>query len=57
MRDTTRYPITKQEIINCLLDIKIETMKEEGCGDMRPILLETTINFIEAYMSDDLKAS
>jgi len=57
MRDTTRYPITKQEIINCLLDIKIETMKEEGCGDMRPILLETTINFIKAYMSDDLKAS
>lgn len=39
MRDLSRYPITADEIINCLEDLRVRLTLEGGVGDMRPLLL------------------
>jgi hypothetical protein len=46
MRNLLDYPITKEEIVQCLLHLSNELSKDELVGDMRPILLETAARLI-----------
>ena len=50
MRNLAEYPITRQEIVECLEQIKtdLQRLNEEqlACGDMRPLLLDRTIKII-----------
>jgi hypothetical protein len=47
MRDLTRYPITTQEIIECLRQFKADC-DPHLIGDMRPLLLEKAIEAVRA---------
>ena len=47
MRNLLQYPVTKQEIINCLKEFAAEASPEESCGDMRPLLLAEAILIID----------
>ena len=47
MRNLLQYPVTKQEIINCLKEFAAEVSPEESCGDMRPLLLAEAILIID----------
>lgn len=40
MRNTVEYPITKEEIAECLRGLSILFQREGRIGDMRPLLLE-----------------
>lgn len=48
MRDTIRYPITKDEIVLCLESFlkQIDHADTELVGDMRPILLLSAIDIV-----------
>lgn len=39
MRNIAEYPITKEEILECLLSISEDINKYKRVGDMRPIFL------------------
>ena len=47
MRNLLEYPITRDEVIECLTKLR-ESILEEGCiGDMRPLLLTVAIKEME----------
>lgn len=43
MRNLVEYPITLDEIVECLETYKRQAMDEERIGDMRPVLLDLAI--------------
>lgn len=51
MRNLAEYPITLDEVIECLNGLKLEAMAEAvenlSYGDMRPLLLEHAIKVIK----------
>jgi hypothetical protein len=47
MRDLTTYPITKQEIINCLTSIGTDAAKDAAPGNMEPLLLRAATYLIQ----------
>lgn len=50
MRNLLQYPVTKQEIIDCLTELSNTVGKTDqgiACGDMRPTLLQEAIKIIE----------
>ena len=61
MRNLAEYPITREEIVECLEQIgaEIQRMNEEqlACGDMRPLLLDRAIRMVKAYTSPPLLGS
>lgn len=56
MRNTLEYPVTKEEILECLKLIQRNIMKwnskENSVGDMRALLLAEAIKIIEAAKYD-----
>ena len=48
MRNTEEYPVTKEEIINCLHSLASQISEEGAIGDMRPLLLQEAIAIISA---------
>jgi len=48
MRDLAKYPVTSQEIVECLLSMASQTDAEQAAGDMRPTLLHTAAVIITA---------
>jgi hypothetical protein len=46
MRNLKAYPITLDEIEQCLLCLADELSKDESIGDMRPLLLRTAAEII-----------
>ncbi len=50
MRNIREYPITKDEIVECLktmvADLKQLNEDQMACGDMRPLLLQKAIDII-----------
>lgn len=52
MRNTLVYPVTKQEIIDCLdrifSELAYEDEKEPRCGDMRQWLLAEAIDIVKS---------
>lgn len=50
MRNLQEYPITVDEVIECLKDLKKALSPEitQLCGDMRPLLLDEAIKIVEA---------
>ena len=47
MRDLVRYPITKIEILECLESLANDILEEERVGDMRPLLLQVTMEIVK----------
>lgn len=47
MRNLAEYPMTRQEIVECLDRLGREFAAELRCGDMRPVLLEAAARLIE----------
>lgn len=47
MRELTEFPITHQEIIDCLMTLSGQFMREAAIGDMRPILLLAAADIVE----------
>lgn len=43
MRNLQEYPITTEEIIECLQKYKEDALSEQRVGDMRPLLLTAAI--------------
>ena len=53
MRWLTKYPITYDEVLNCLKQFQKEC-NPEAIGDMRPLLLEVAINVFKMHKFMDL---
>jgi len=49
MRNLKEFPITKDEIIDCLRQLQEDIIKEDLVGDMRPILLEEAMDIIKPW--------
>ena len=49
MRNLAQYPITDDEIIECLSDLANEILSEKIPGDMRPALLRAAAERIETF--------
>jgi hypothetical protein len=47
MRNLHEYPVTKEEILDYLARLQDEVIKEDGIGDMRPLLLAKARQIIE----------
>lgn len=47
MRNLRQYPITKQEILECLSTLAQDMLKEKRVGDMRPSLLQEASKIVE----------
>ena len=45
-RNLIKYPITREEIIDCLTTLAADIIKEEKVGDMRPSLLTLAAEII-----------
>jgi hypothetical protein len=48
MRNLLEYPITKEEIVECLAELARTFDNLELCGDMRPLLLKRAIKIIKS---------
>lgn len=48
MRNLIEYPVTHDEIIQCLEERKRVVMASNCLGDMRPLLLEAAIDIVKA---------
>ena len=48
MRNTREYPVTAQEVVDYLEELKAELLREDAehgvCGDMGPMLLQWVID-------------
>lgn len=47
MRNTIEFPITCDEVIECLERLKQQEMKSEAIGDMTPLLLHRAIQIVK----------
>jgi xanthine dehydrogenase iron-sulfur cluster and FAD-binding subunit A len=45
-RNLIKYPVTREEIIDCLTTLSADIIKEERVGDMRPSLLTLAAEII-----------
>lgn len=54
MRNTVEYPITKDEIVDCLREFITECVQGKTglIGDIRPILLQKAIDIIQTGTFD-----
>lgn len=48
MRNLLQYPVTQDELLTELRRQMQDAMSEQRCGDMRPLLLQHTIEIVEA---------
>lgn len=46
MRNLRKYPVTSEEVENCLMKLSEEFSQERRCGDMRPMLLEIAAKIV-----------
>ncbi len=49
MRNLAQYPVTFEEVMGCLETLKQQHLDEGRIGDMRPKLLQTAMDWLEAY--------
>ena len=46
MRNILKYPVTTQEIVECLTKLSDEILDEGRMGDMRPLLLTMAARYL-----------
>lgn len=54
MRNLLEYPVTREEIIELLLQLSQQFSEEFSCGDMRPLLLQIAAKAVKEADDESL---